>query len=61
MYAPKLHIVVRCNPDGSYSLCMDLSGQPAIYVDSPPAEVLCGQMRESFPHNRYAVMDTHAL
>lgn len=42
-------------------LCFTEGGQPAVYGDTPPAELRCSQLREQNPHVTFRVVSFQVL
>lgn len=59
------HMVVNVVPigeDGSViSLMLTESGEPAVYADSPPAELHAAQLRASYPQGTFRVLSFQVL
>lgn len=56
----KQHMVVN-RTNGSNILCFTDNGQPAVYADTPPAELFASQLRDRFPGCVFAVISFEAL
>ena len=54
------HAVIRTDL-GFTQLCMTDGGQPAVFNDSPPAEVLAQTFRERFPDCTFRVLSFKVL
>lgn len=55
-----VHMVVLVTLNGPL-VCMTNNGEPAVFNDTPPAELLCAQLRESAPQGMYRVLSFPVL
>lgn len=58
------HMVVRVDKgedSAGWVLCFTGKGEPAVFNDTPPAELLAAQYREKFPHCHYRVISFQVL
>lgn len=56
----KQHMVVN-RTNGSNILCFTDKNQPAIYADTPPAELFASRLRERFPGCTFTVISFEVL
>jgi len=56
-----VHIVVMERSDDLRVLCYTENDEPAVYNDSPAAEIRAAQLREHFPENIYHVLSPEVL
>lgn len=54
-------MVVRAADDGASDILCYRGSEPAIFNDSPPAELLCMQLRTAYPDCRYRVLQLQVL
>lgn len=54
------HMVVR-DTRACYVICNTDSGEPAVFHDTPQAELLCAKLRERWPGNEFRVISFQVL